>query len=535
MGYISKNIATIKEPDIISLSSLPNFVQFSSKPSVKTILELNLKINVVPTTPDIPTRTILNITSSTGEVRSFRGSTSAAEVGGNVYYISTDTTDTAENLRQALISDPWIKSNFDVVVPFTWANDAPVNGSTLNIKAKGAGTEFLITVTAPSNTGNSAYLITWVDNTSVNNDSISGEAATAEIDLDVYMDPAVFLGADDRPLSASKIGRYLTTLSKTYAGYPLWFELNTLLNQYPGYNLPNVAAGWFNTGTVSAYRFFAKVKNINSFSFYQSNALYVVNGFASITEDIEMSDYVYSGANFKLLSNKPRTPYIRGQREYLNFILKDDQRESVYPLEFSLRVIYRAYTTAGDFLGEYYAHEQNRANFNIVNTCVLSVDTVLDLYPNAGVVKVSLARNTAIISNDLELEILPPALHTLQQFTFLNKLGGWDSFNMDSAHSQEVKPESLKYNKTLTPSFKKGDSLETVYNTKLNNSFTVEGAPVYDDVAEWLKELAGAKVVLNNEGFYIIVESFEMIIDPKSQDMQRPKIKYRLSENFEND
>lgn len=535
MGYKSKDIAVINEPDIITLSALPNFVQFASKPATKTILELNIKINVVPTTPTLATRTVLNIVSSTGEVRSFHGTTVASEVGANVYYVSADTSDTAENLRQALISDPWIKSNFEVVTPFTWVNNAPVNGSTINIKAKGAGTEFLINVTAPNNTGNSAYLITWVNNTSVNNDSISGEDSTAEIELDVYVDPAVFLGADDRPLTAAKIGHYLTTLSKTYAGQPLWFELNALFNQYPGYNIPNTAPGWFNPGTLSAYRFFAKVKNINSYSFYQSNTLYVVNGYGRVSDDINIDDYVYTGPSFKLLSNKPKTPYVRGQREYLNFILKDDQRDSTNPIEFSLRVIYRAYTTAGDFLGEYYAHARNRVNFEMVNTCTLDIDTVLDLYPNAGIIKVSLARDTAIISNDLEYEIMPEALHTLQQFTFLNKLGGWDNFNMDAAHSQEIKPESLTYNKTLTPAFKKGDSLETVYSTTLGNSFTVEGAPVYDDVAEWLKELAAAKVILNNEGFYVIVESFEMVIDPKTQDMQRPKLKYRLSENFTND
>lgn len=535
MGYKSKDIAIIDEPDIITLSALPNFVQFTSKPGAKTILEVNIKINAVPTTPNLASRTVLNIVSSTGELRSFHGTTVASEVGGNVYYVSADTADTAENLRQALIADPFIKSNFEVVTPFTWVNNAPVNGSIINIKAKAAGTEFLLTITAPNNTGNSAYLISWVNNTSVNNDSISGEANTAEVELDIYVDPDVFLGADDRPLTAAKIGRYLTTLSKTYTGQPLWFELNKLFSQYPGYNIPNAAPGWFNPGTVSAYRFFAKVKNVNSFSFYQSNALYVVNGYGRISDEIEIDNHVYAGPSFLLLTNKPKTPYARGQREYLNFIIKDDQRDNTNPLEFSLRVIYRAYTTAGDFLGQYFAHARNRADFDIINTCTLTIDTVLDLYPNAGVIKVALARDTAIISNDLEYEIMPEALHSLQQFTFLNKLGGWDNFNMDAAHVQEIKPESLTYNKTLTPSFKKGDSLETVYSTKLGNSFTVEGAPVYDDVAEWLKELAAAKVILNNEGFYIVIESFEMIIDPKTQDMQRPKIKYRLSENYTND
>lgn len=534
MGYISKDIAIIQEPDIITLSAVPNFVQFSSKPGTKTYLELNIKINSTPSTPDVATRTILNIVSSSGESRSFHGTTNATEVGGNIYYISSDTSDTAENLRQALLNDVWLKSNFEIVVPFTWAAGGPVNGSTINIKSKAAGTDFIITITAPNNTGNSAYLITWVNATSVNNDSISGEASTAEIELDIYVDPDVFLGGDDRPLSSAKIGHYLTTLSKTYAGVPLWFELNAVFSQYPSYNIPNFAPGWFDTGTLSVYRFFAKVKNVNSYSFYQSNALFVVNGYGRISDEIDLTDYTYSGENFLLLTNKPKTPYVRGQREYLNFIFRDNQRDIQYPIDYSLSVLYRAYSAAGDFLGEYYAHPRERINFNIVNTCTLDIDTVLDMYQNTGIIKVSLARETAIISNDLEYEILPEFLHGLQQFTFLNKLGGWDNFNMDAEQVEEIKPESLTYNKTLTPSFSKGDSLETIYSTSLGDTFTVEGAPVYDAAAEWLKELAASKVILNNEGFYVIIEEFELKIDPKTRNMQIPKIKYRLSENYTN-
>lgn len=95
--------------------------------------------------------------------------------------------------------------------------------------------------------------------------------------------------------------------------------------------------------------------------------------------------------------------------------------------------------------------------------------------------------------------------------------------------------QGLTYEKTLTPSFKLGDSLETVYKVTLDNTLTVEGAPVYDDVAEWLKEMAASKVVINNEGFYIIIEELELRVDPKNHNMHVPKIKYRLSENYKND
>ena len=70
--------------------------------------------------------------------------------------------------------------------------------------------------------------------------------------------------------------------------------------------------------------------------------------------------------------------------------------------------------------------------------------------------------------------------------------------------------------------------------TSLNNTYTIEGAPVSDDVARWLKELALSRVVLDGEGNYIIIEEFKLTIDPENRDMQIPTIKYRLSESYVN-
>lgn len=476
----------------------------------------------------------ITITAPDGTVHNFEGTTEVDAVGGNIFYISTDTSDTAENIRQALLADPWLNANFEILIPFVWQGGNVSNGNVINIKSKGAGDDYEFTLTAPNNVGNSAYLITWVRTTSTNNDSISGEASTAEIDVDVYIDPDVFLGQDDRPINPEKIGTYLTTLSKTYAGTPVWFELNALFNQYPKYNLPTGLSGWFNTGTVSVYRFVAKVKAINSFVFYQSNALYVVNGYGRVSDNLDLQDYVYEAGSVKLLTNKPKTPYVRGQREYLNFIFKDTQRDVSEPIDFSLQIVYRAYSTAGDYLGTIYDHQKARATFNIANTCVLNIDQVLNEFPTAGLVKVALARGTAIVSNDLEYEIRPECLHVLNAFTFLNRLGGWDAFNFDAETQDEIKPENETYNKTLTPAFTKGDSLETVYATSLSNTLTIEGAPVSNEVAEWLKELAAARVVLDKDGNYVIIEDFTLKQTGATSNQHVPTIKYRLSENYTN-
>lgn len=631
MGFISKDIAVITEPDIVTLSAVPNFVQFASKSASKTYLEVNIQVNVAPLwtrgkyynvngayvnaannnwgatgaidiqsyqnktfvytgnqvgstwgfirdinnnilisfqtvnnsySGTIPSNakylqltnnftivanpsfvangvnvlieptvsSLIRITDASGAIHTYRGTTNTEDVGGSTFYISTETSDTAENLRQVLLADKWFSANFEAVIPFIWQGGNPRNGSVLNIKSKGAGTDFNITIEAPNNTGNIAYTFTWINQTSVNNDSISGEASTAEIDLDIYTDPDVFLGQDDRPITPDKIGTYATTMQKTYAGSPVWFELNALFSQYGGYNRPSGTSGWFDTGTSRTYRFTAKVKAINSFYFYQSNALYVLHGYGPASEDLDLSQYVYNENTIKLLTDKPRTPYIRGQREYLNFIFSDPQRGVSQPIDFTLRIAYRAYSTSDNYLGTVYGQEKARAEFAIVNTCQLDIDAVLDQYPTAGIVRVALARGTALVSNDLEYTIRPKCLHALRQFSFINRLGGWDAFNFDAGVKDEIKPSVETYNKTLTPSYQKGDSIETVYNTTLANTFTIEGAPVTDDVAAWLKELAAARVILDNDGNYIIIEDFTLQVTAANKNMQKPTIKYRLSE-----
>ena len=523
MGYISKEIAIIKEPGIVTLSAVPNFVQFASKPALKTYLEVSIRLNIKPSTSaDIPLKTLIQFPDASGVVHAYHGVTNPEDVDPSTFYVSTITSDTAENLRQVLLADKWFNANFEVVIPFIWDGKKLTNGAVLNIKSKGAGKDFNMTIEAPNNTGNTAYTIDWINRTSVNNDSISGENSTAEIDLDIYVDPDIFLGQDDKPISPDRLGKYVTSLQKMYAGDPVWFELNALFSQYAGYNRPPGFSGWFDTGTLRAYRFTAKVKAVNSFCFYQSNALYVLHGYGAASEERDLSRYVYDGSTVKLLTNKPCTPYIRGQREYLNFIF------SGQPDEFTLRVAYRAYSTDGGYLGTVYGQEKN--GFAMVNTCQLDIDVVLDQYPTASIIRIALARGMALVSNDLEYTVNPECLHSLRQFSFINRLGGWDTFNFDAGIKDEIKPSVETYNKNLTPSFQKGDSIETVYNTTLANTFTVEGAPVTNDVAAWLKELAASRVILDNDGNYVIIEDFTLQVTETNRNMQKPTIKYRLSE-----
>lgn len=531
MGYITKDIAVITEPLTLTLSAAPNFVKFASKPAVKTSLEVTVKVNIADTATDIPTKTVLILTEPSGAVHTFRGTTNIAEVSDSVFYVSVDKSDTAENLRAAMLNNRWIDANFEIRIAAALVGGVFKNGDTLNIKSKGTGADFNITLVAPNNTANVAYAFTWINATSTSNDSISGEAGTVEIELDIYENPEVGINGNDQPDTPAKLGVLGPNLQKTYAGVPLWFELNALFSQYGGFSLPS-ATGWFNAGTLRAYRFAAKVRAANSFTFYQSNALYVLTGYGRPSEKLDMSTYILGAVSLKLLTNKPRTPYVKGQKEFLNFIFKKDLIPSIITADIC--VTYRAYSTSDVFLGVWVGTPLAIPDKAQVCTNVLELDTVIAAHPTAGIIRVSLSLEGVIISNDQEYTIRPEYLHELEQVSFINRLGGWDSFNFEKLKREDIKPDRDTYSKTITPDFKKGDSVETVYKTSLENTITIEGAPVSDAVAEWLKELASANVIINGDGYYIITEEFTLNSAPASKNMQVPTFKYRLSETYTN-
>lgn len=530
MGYITKDIATIDEPKIVSLAGSPNFVTFASKAAAKTYIDVDIKVVATPATPI--ERTLLRVYEAGGTLHEFRGTTDPDEVGGSVFYVSADPSDTAENLREALVANPWMDANFEVRIPSNWNGAAVTNGDTLNIRGKGAGADFRLNITAPNNVGSSAYVITWASNNSTNGDTIKGDASTVEIELDVYENPDVFLGADDRPLDEARLGSKTITMQKTYAGSPVWFDVNGPFAKYGGYNLP-AASGWFDTGTAKAFRFIAKVRAANSFNFYQSNALFAINGFSRLTQPVDMSEYVYGSGPFKLLSAAPTLPYVRGQKAYLNFIYSDPQRGQASPEYPTIQISYAVFSRAGNYIATVLRGATTGAALSVVNSAVLEIDDVLASYPAAGEIRVGVAQNGVTVSNELSFRIMPDCLHDLREFTFLNKWGGWEVFNFDAGQRQEVRRSSENYFKTTTPDSTGGP--EHTYRVDIDEAFTVEGASVTDEVAEWLKEFAGSPVILDAQGRFVLIEDFTLNISDASENMHVPVVKYRLNDTYTND
>lgn len=523
MGYISKDIAVITEPKKLSLASNPNFIIFESKTKQKTYLEVNLQVNLSPEQLNISE---ITISDANGDY-SFRGTTNLDEVSGNIFYVDKNKYITSENIKNALLTNQTISSNFDIKIPFDFHQDVAINGSVINIKSKKAGKPYNISIQADPE----AYTLEWIQNISKNNDSIAGEDINVEIELDVFHQTGIFLGSEDRLLNTSMLGTPLISIQKTYMGDPLWFELNTLMSKKTSFNRPTTDTGWFDTGTISDYRFTAKVKGKTSYPFYHSNALYVLNGYGYSLNPLDLTPYVFCNKEkIKLLSNKPYCKHIKGQKEYLNFIFEDPNRNAnLGNAEYKIGVAYKLFTFGGEYITTIHEHEVARTSLGMVNTCVIDLSNTLERYPKTGKVEIVLTRNRSEISESIQLEIVPECLHRLNSFVFLNKLGGWDSFNVDTETEKSSKQSSTTYNKTRTPKHGIGDSIETVYQVDLEISHTLETDPLDTATRTWLQELVASPAIYDGSGNYIILEDAKL---PISSKMDTLTLKYRLSDKY---
>lgn len=531
MGYIIKDGITVVEPKAITLSGVPNFVVFSGKSS-DTIRSTRCQLSFIsfPKNPDMDQlRLVMTIPHIyTGSIA---GTLVESEVGERdrtgflkYYYDASSMEATAHNIADAFLSFPEIKDRIDISVLPIFTEDGTLSGYTIYLNPR---------IPLDFDMYNNSYPevklidISDVFVAEIPTDILLKIAGESEIKIDVYSGIGGSPGGNIPPDTPERVGTYLALLRKTYTGSPLWFNLSSLFSQYRTCNLP-AAAGWFDTGTCRTYRFSAIAPVISEYPFYWSDVLYVLNGYGRASKPDNMEEYVYSGGSVKLLSDKPRTTYVRGQQEYINFILGN-----LVDASQRFGISYRAYTTSGALLGEIHGDEVSAEDLCTVNTCVLNIDALLDEFPNAGIVRVALTVNGEIVSDNLEYEVLPECLHRLKDFSFLNRFGGWSSINFEAGTKDEIKPSIETYDKTLTPSYGKGGSLETVYKTSLSQTFTIEGAPVTNDVAEWLKEFAASQVILDGDGNYIIIEDFTLPVSDDNYNMQKPTLKYRLSEPYD--
>lgn len=464
----------------------------------------------------------------------------------------------AESLANTLKQNYFLGNNFDITLPPVKNADGSLTmGTTIKLQSRGSGKDYAFEIIA-DDPRLSATLFTVVGNSenASNEDSFSEGHSPVELHLELYKDTGVFPGTDSTP-NDKNMGSFVTTLTKSYANSPLWFNVNILESKDYAPDFLNGESAWFDTGTIRDFRFTVK-RLISSKShyensiFYYSDVFYAINGYQRTLEANDLSAYVYdASAEFPpkekqpgedkepltfSLTTQPELFHIKGQTQYFNFLLSDADHDNKQG--GNLAVTYRILSQSGRFLTEKVMHVKPKNEFFAVNTIRLDIDGAVKEYPNAGRVEICLSRSLyeeneyIAVTEPLKFRILPSCLYKVNDFAFLNSLGGWSSFNFAGTDQSEFKTKTNTIFKTHTPDKNISSELEAVFSKDVEEQFTVQTMPVTRDVAEWLRELSTSKAVYElSTKRYVIVD--ELIVKPNSKDdLFRLDMKYRYSDTY---
>ncbi len=592
MGFYSnKTIAKVTEPQELTLSGNPNFITFESlrnkTPDKK--MELHIAINRLA---DHDTGMQLNLKEELDETKhSFQSTLNPAELNTSTFLVASDKegipdrsdiTSTAQNLLVCLRNNSFLRNNFDIYInPMTSDGDSVDeyqvdNGSTIVIRANGFGAQYNFTCELSykdsyDNSRSNPDLVYDDIKISVlskgsSSDTIDQGLGNTRIDLDIYHDTQSLLG-DDNDKICDK-GTFLTTLSKSYFGQPVWFELNALMNKKATYSTDffNAETNWVNTGTVSSFRVVARKQSYgNNQAFYYSHPLYVVNGYdALLTENNlkqqnseDSSSVMDFGQDFtknEIIKVRPLTTmysrtHIKGQEQYFNFIADSFSDKVISSRDFpSLALYYRLYTQSGEYISEYTSHRADLKNLNTVNTAKLDLDRFLPSVTSGGrefivgEVEVFLCilhrdnnynqtRPQTIISTPLTFNVFPEYLYTLNNFVFLNRLDGWDSINFSGTASSEFKTTATSVFKTLKPQYQRSSSIETIANRSIEEQKIVQSAPMNYEGMEWLQQMGASCAVYElQSGRYILIDEMTLKYN-KKDDLFQAEMKYHYTDS----
>lgn len=537
MGYFTtNNIAKeSKTPAIVSLSSNPNFIQFESLNNPAQNKHVDISLQILDSDLEVEKTKITIIESESNIRHEYIGTRNRAEVNSTTFLLSEDKAVIAENIRGCLMSDIFFRGNFSVTIPAINNNGVIANGDTIKITSIGVGLHYAFFF----ETLDADFIKLTGDPTNTNNnDSIDGGEGDTEIEIDMYESNSLFLGVDDTPQNNTPLGVYLTSLTKSYNNVPIWFDLNSLIgsrkaisNEFLNKN------GWSNTGTITGFRFTAKrFDSASREMFYISNALYALTGYERNLEQNNLSEYIYNTSEnniVKPLTTQPTLTHISGQSQYFNFILSDpDRNKNLGSGEYNIGILYRLYTQSKRFIAEVQASNQNRKLFNLVNSLKLDIEGAIGAYSNIGIVEVYLSRSDSPVSEPMTFNILPECLYKINDFAFLNSLGGWSSFNFSGTDTTDFKTSTNTIFKTQTPNHTVSSEIESIYNKEVTEQFTAQTMPLKESVCNWLKELSSSIAVYElSTKRYIIVD--DLNIKPNSKDeLFRLEMKYHYSDSY---
>ncbi|PXV69198.1 hypothetical protein CLV62_101467 [Dysgonomonas alginatilytica] len=446
--------------------------------------------------------------------------------------------------------------------------DVVLDDYSCTIKDKFSSDRYIVEIEAPQ------FSIQNLEILSSSSDTIDYGTGNYQIELEVYTDHQIFPGNDD---SLNYLGNYLTTLSKSYFGKPLWFDLSTLLSKKVTYSAAFLSEPeldpqdekyrlWSDAQTITDYRFIAKRTDgkINQ-PFYYSSPLYVLNGYDytlnpsglekddagdSYILDFSQDFYAPPFTKVKPLTTRFNRTHIKGQKQYFNFIyhfrwLALRIGGAADPLVPSIGLHYKLYTQSGAFIGEYTCQGQEESEFSKVNTALLRLDEFLPMHngKTVGRIDVYLCRwhkstypgkdePEVIISTPLSFRILPEDINEINDFVFLNRLGGWDTMNFGGGFSSEFKTAGSTIYKTLQSGFTLQSEIESVAMKSVQEQKIVQTSPVTTDVVEWLREMSASPAVYElKTKRYIIVDDMSLKYN-STDDLYQVEMKYHYTDTF---
>lgn len=547
MGYTIKDIAKLSKPKEVSLSESANYIEFESNSTEQSkAVEIRMQVTNTPIVPPQTASdderekhiakhsTIAFVEQVSKNEHEIKGTKDINRVNSRTYFIHPESASiTASNIKNCLMQNSFLANNFDINLTFTLDKDDPKKAelnTSIKLQSLGTGEKYGLHFKKEETDNNLLVELSPRSLTSTNKDSIDQGSGRVSIELEVYTDTETMLG--EKKFPEQSLGTYMATLSKSYHGQPLWFNLNTLLaNKSSFSNEFLTATTWCDAGTSTDYRLVArKFDGANREPFYLSDVLYCITGYGRNLEPTALDQYVYNTDTkliIKPLTNQPTLYHVKGQTQYFNFILSDANRKANH----QIGVTYRLYTQSKRFVAEAKTIHQGK-KMAVVNTLKLDIDNYLDQHPNIGYVEVYLNVGGVSQSTALAFRILPSSLYSVRDFAFLNALGGWSSFNFGGENKSDFKTNTSTIFKTQTPRHTISSQLEAVYNKEVNEQFTVKTMPIPLNMAEWLKEMSSSIAVYElATQRYVVVDELQIKSNSK-EELYEVEMKYRYTDTY---
>ncbi len=368
------------------------------------------------------------------------------------------------------------------------------------------------------------------------------------LQIEIYEGSSVKYGdPNDFPDSSARLGSSVLTVAKTYiSGEKFMFNINAPFMRDNFFNAPPNFGyiGFFDTGTLKRIRYDVRVNRGGNYqTIFRSGVKFLLNSYGRQVEppytlpgdggSTDDMQFVYALEPTQLitvrtLTNTPPTFITTNGLIVLSFLFKNSAPGVVLSAAFNI------YTQSGAYIDTIVFASIEAEDAGEVVSMMIPVFYLVYYYPNAGIIDAVIYANDTPRTYPKRYYVRPENLHETEYLMFLNQLGGWDCFNFDTIRTEEVRAERSTYAKggildNRLASAEMRRSFETVYNSEISKVYTLRSAPITDDVALWLEELAKSTVVYDKNNRYVIITDFALTISPENRDAQILTVKFKYS------